>query len=128
MAGATIHMSAKKQQSLDDIHRKIHAIDGAEQICRSIQTINDVTICTLAYEKYYLRTGSYASVTIVLTEYGQEQSACIVSSGGGEGVVNLSLGANRNFAKACVRELEASGFTSTKSDIQSKSFLERLLK
>lgn len=130
MAGATIRMTANKQNTLQEIHEKIHYIEGTEQISKSVQTINDVVIWMLAYEKYYFRTGSYASVTIVLTEHGQEQTACVVASGGGGGIVNHSLGANRNFAKACVQVLESCGFSIIESDLNmnGKGFVERFLK
>lgn len=61
MAGATIRMTANKQKTLQEIHEKIHCIEGAEQISKSAQTINDVTIWTLIYEKFYTRTGGYTS-------------------------------------------------------------------
>lgn len=130
MSGATIRMSAKKQNSLQEIHERIHYIEGAEQVSKTVQTIHDVTIWMLVYEKFYMRTGSYTSLTVVLAEHGQEQTACVVSSGGGEGMVNQSLGANRNFAKACVQILEGCGFTVVESDldVRGKGFVERFLK
>ena len=130
MAGATIRMTASKQMTLQEIHEKIHYIEGAEQISKSVQTINDVTIWTLVYEKFYFRVGSYTSLTVVLTEHGQKQTACIVAAGGGEGVVNYSYGANRNFAKSCVQALELCGFTAMDSDLDthSKGLFARILK
>lgn len=110
MAGANIQMHAKKEVSFEDINRKIRNISGAELVSNSTQIINDVKIMTLVYEKYYMRTGSFTSVTIVLTEFEEDQTASVVASGGGGGVFNLSLGSNRNFAKACVQELEKCGF------------------
>ena len=56
MAGATIRMTTEKQFSLQEIYEKIHYIEGAEQISKTAQVINDVVIWTLAYEKYYFRT------------------------------------------------------------------------
>lgn len=130
MAGATIQMTAKTQHSLHEIHEKIHYIEGAEQISKTEQTINDVIIWILAYEKYYFRTGSYTSMTVVLTEYEQERTACVVSSGGGTSIVNQSLGANRKFAKECVEVLESCGFSVIKSDldVKDKGFIECFLK
>lgn len=129
MAGATICMKAVRQNTLQEIHEKIHYIEGAEQISKSVQTVGGVTIWTLAYEKYYFRAGSYTSLTVVLTEHGEEQTACVVASGGGAGLVNHSLGAKRNFAKACVRALESCGFTVTESDLDTgnKSLLEKIM-
>lgn len=133
MAGSTTHMTAVKQTSFQEIHEKIHYIEGAELVSKTAQNINDVKIWTLVYEKYYFRTGGYTSVTIVLTEHGQEQTACVVSSGGGAGMANNSLGANRNFAKACVQVLERCGFTVKDSDLNLKDkgikgFFEHLYK
>lgn len=116
MAGTTVRMTAAKQHTLQEIHEKLHIIEGAEQVSKSVQTIHDVTIWTLVYEKYYFRTNSYASVAVVLTEYAQGQTACIVASGGGSGISNGSFGANRNFAGACVGALEDCGFVVTESD------------
>jgi len=130
MAGATIHMIAKKQETLQQIHEKIHYIEGAEQISKSEYTTNGVTIWVLAYEKYYFRIGGYASMTVILTENEQEQTACIVASGGGGGIINHSYGANRNFAKACVQTLEVCGFSVAESDldVRDKGVVERFLK
>lgn len=130
MAGATIQLTTKKQYSLQEIHEKIHYIKGAEHISKTAQTINDVVIWTLAYEKYYFRTSSYTSMTVVLTEHEQEQTASVVSSGGGTGMVNQSLGANRKFAKECVEVLESCGFSVIASDLdeKDKGFIERFLK
>ncbi len=130
MAGATIRMTAAKQNSLKEIHERIHYIEGAEQVSKTVQVIRDVTIWVLVYEKFYMRTGSYTGLTVVLTEHGQEQTACVVTSGGGEGIINQSLGANRNLAKACVRALEGCGFAVVESDLdmRGKGFVERFLK
>lgn len=130
MSGATIHLTAARKNTLQEIHEKIHYIEGAEQISKSEQTIHDVIIWTLVYEKYYFRVGSYASATIVLTEHGQGQTACVVSSGGGTGIANPSLGANRKFAKECVQALEACGFHIIESDLdrEEKGFVGRFLK
>lgn len=130
MAGATARMTAKKQYSLQEIHEKIHYIEDAEQISKTVQVINDVIIWTLAYEKYYFRTGSYTGMTVVLTEHGQQQTACVVSSGGGTGMVNQSLGSNRKFAAECVKVLESCGFSVQESDldVKDKGFIERFLR
>ena len=130
MAGATIHLSANKQYDLHKIHEKIHRMDRAEQISKSVQEINGVTVWVLAYERYYFRVGGYASVTVVLTEHDQTQTACIVASGGGQGIINHSWGANRNFAKDCVEVLRSCGFDVVESDLDTrgKGFSERFLK
>ena len=128
MAGTTITMKTNKRKTLQEIHAEIHYIVDAEQVSKTEQTVNGVTIWTLAYEKYFFRTGSFASVTVVLTEHEDEQTACIVSSGGGTGMVNHSFGANRRFAKECVEKLEGCGFTVVSSDLDRQGIAERFFK
>lgn len=130
MPGISIHMTAKKKNSLQEIYKKINYMKGAEQVSKSTQTINDVEIWMLVFEKYYLRMSNYIVLTIVLTEHGEEQTASIVATGGGEGVVNYSFGAKRNFAKACVEELESCGFIVNNSDLEigGNGIFERILK
>jgi len=128
MAGVTIHLTAQKQDSLQEIYQRIRRINGAEEVSKAVQTINNVTLGTMVFEKYYFRTGSYASMTVVLTEHEQSQTAYIVASGGGEGIVNHSFGANRNLARECLQILESCGFTAVSSDLSpdKKGLLSRL--
>ena len=130
MAGATIRMTANKENSLQEIHRRLYGIDGSEEISKIVQKINDVEIWTLVYEKYYFRVGSYVGATVVLTEHNQMQTACVVASSGGNGMENISLGANRNYAKACVQVLESCGFSIAESDLdtQGKGVIDRFFK
>ena len=128
MAGATIRMSSKKQCSLQKVYEKIRSIEEIQHVSKSVQEINGVIIWSLVFEKFYFISGGYTTLTVVLTEYGQEQTACIVKSSG-EGMVNVSLGANRKFAKACVSALESCGFAVIESDLdkRGKGIVERFL-
>ena len=58
-----------------------------------------VNVHVLTFEKFYFRNGSYASLTVVLTENNDEKTADIIGSGGGEGLFNISWGANSSFAR-----------------------------
>ena len=71
-------------------------------------------VAMLSFEKYYLRNGSYASLTIMLTENDNVQTADIVASGGGEGILNWGWGANDSFAGKAVKILNKYGFTENK--------------
>ena len=126
MAGVTIRMTSKKQYSLQKVYEKIQSIEDIQQVSKSVQEINGVTIWSLVFEKFYFISGGYTTLTVVLTEYGQEQTAYVVTSSG-EGMVNISLGANRKFAKACVLALESSGFAVIESDLdkRGKGIVER---
>lgn len=130
MAGTKVRMTARKQCPLSEIHAKIHYIEGAEQVFQQEIRFEDAVVWLLVYEKYFFRVNSYANLTVLLTEQGDVQTAQIVSSGGGDSMSNNSLGANRRFAKDCVRALEDIGFAidQTNSDELPKGLLERYFK
>lgn len=49
-------------------------------------------------------------MTILLTENNEEQIADIVGSGDGDGISNISWGANTNFAESPINILKEFGF------------------
>ncbi len=63
----------------------------------------------LSVEQYYFRNDSYASLTVLLTD-GETQTADIIGFGGGGGILNLSWGANANFANRAANILTNYGF------------------
>ena len=65
----------------------------------------------LSCEKFFFRNGSYASLNVMLTEFDGVQTADIVGSGGGEGLFNISLFANSDFAGSAEKVLQSYGFT-----------------
>ena len=65
----------------------------------------------LSCERYFFRNGSYASLNVMLTEFDGVQTADIVGSGGGEGLFNISLFANSDFAGSAEKVLQGYGFT-----------------
>lgn len=70
----------------------------------------------LSYERYFFRNGSYASLNIMLTEFDGVQTADIVGSGGGEGLFNISLFANSDFAGGAEKVLQSYGFTTVEEN------------
>ena len=130
MAGTKIYMTAERKHALSDIHATIHYIKGAEEVFSQEMCFGNETALLLVYEKYFFRVNSYASLTVLLTEQGEKQTAQIVSSGGGGSMSNRSFGANRRFARDCVQALEEAGFSvdEEKSDALPKGLLERYFK
>ena len=112
MAGTDIQMTAQKQLSLPQICQKLNSIGDVERVAHIEHSDNDVHSVLLVYERYYVRVSSYASLTVLLTEHGQTQTADVIACGGGDGYLNFSLGANRNFAREYAKALEECGFTS----------------
>ena len=65
---------------------------GSDQI-----KIGDVTVGVFIYENYFFRNGSYASLTVVLVSQGNTSTILTVGSGGGDGILGLSWGAEADF-------------------------------
>lgn len=86
----------------------------AELVYQTKKDFADGVVVLLSFEKYYLSNGSYASLTIMLTENYNSQTADIVASGGGEGILNWGWGANESFAGKAVKILNKYGFTENK--------------
>lgn len=75
---------------------------SAELVAKRLETLGDAEVALLAFEKLYWRNGSYSNLTIEITSYRSEQKAIVIGSGGGEGILNISWGANSDFAgRAC---------------------------
>lgn len=83
---------------------------NADLISESCQEFDKTTVILLCFEKYYFRVGSYASLTVMLTEYESQQTADIIGFGGGSGVFNISYGANSNFTNLARKLLAEHGF------------------
>lgn len=62
------------------------------------------------FERFFVRTESMASLTVLFTNDGQRITADVIASGAGEGVLNVSWGANASFAKMAVDILVNQGF------------------
>ena len=74
------------------------------------RTAGSAEIRLLNFEKFYFRNGSYAGLTVMLTETEKSQNADIAGFGGGEGLLNISWGANFEFAERAAEILESCGF------------------
>lgn len=129
MAGTNIRMIGDGSHSLSDIHASIHYIKGAEQVFHQEMRFDRTDVWLLVYEKYFFRNNSYASLTVLLTQQDEKQTAQIVVSGSGAGMANVSLAAGGQLAKECVQALAEVGFTvdMKNSDSLPQSLLERFM-
>lgn len=113
MSSAVIRMRSKTTISLQNLSQAIIVspdMKGAELALEQLKEVKSTKVLLLVFEKFYLRTGSMAAVTIQVLDDGQEQSAVIVGTGGGYGVFNVSMGANSNFACKAANALTSLGF------------------
>ena len=110
MSSVNITMKGNHSKSIQEISGVLKREINAELIAESQRNYGDVNIALLSFEKYFMRNGSYASLTVLLTEDEIKQTADIIGSGGGEGIFNLSWGANSDFADMAERVLSMNGF------------------
>ena len=110
MASKKVEMYAKKRYELDEIKeefdkRKFSDVEFKDEIIREL---GDTKTLLLIFENWFLRTGSYASLVIMLSEYQGYQSADIIATGGKEAF--FSFGAEGDFAKLGEDALKNLGF------------------
>ena len=115
MASKKIEMYAEKKYELEEIKDRIKAefdkqflnVEFKDEILREL---GETKTLLLIYERWYLRTGSYASLVIMLSEFRGYQSADIISTGGRDDFI--SWGAESDFAKWGEEALRNLGFAS----------------
>lgn len=114
MASKKITMYAEKKYELEEIKQRIKAefdkhmfldIEFKDEV---LHELGETKTLLLIYERWYLRTGSYASLIILLSEFRGYQSADIISAGGKDDF--FSWGAEDNFAKWGEDALKNLGF------------------
>lgn len=110
MSALTIKMTGDNTMSITKVARELKRSIGGEYISESWHEFGDVTAVQLSYEKYFMRTGSYTGLTVMLTEGVGAQYADIVGFGGGSGLFNISWGSNSEYADDAARILQSLGF------------------
>lgn len=116
MASGTITMVSEKKHELSEIEtclKEKMKERGVEFAACSRNEAGGVQILHTLWEQWYIRTGSYAALSILIMEYDGIQKAEIISAGGKE--VFFSLGAENNFAGLGAALLSDLGFERSKS-------------
>ncbi|MCI8609115.1 MAG: nicotinate (nicotinamide) nucleotide adenylyltransferase [Firmicutes bacterium] len=83
------------------------ASGGYKEVNSYVITEGDVKVVTFVFETYYFRSGSYASLTVTLTHFQGVCTVAAIGSGGGEGLLNISWGAEGDYVKAFWKELQS---------------------
>lgn len=119
-------MKKLKTGELKDIVKSVRKslMMDAEVLCEHWREYDEVKACLLSFEKYYFRNGSYASLSMMFVEANGFQTVDCIGSGGGEGLFNISWGANRNFAKLGYEELLKLGFEEDKEELEKLSLVD----
>ena len=118
MSATTITMRRRASGDLQEIANRLwkDLPDMAELVGIYSHGSADNQAVLLSCEKYFFRNGSYASLNVMLTEFDGVQTADIVGSGGGEGLFNISLFANSDFAGGAEKVLQSYGFTTVEEN------------
>ena len=112
MSSAIIKMKRGSETDLAEVSKSIlddFKGDVAELSLEQMSEVNGVKVLLLILERYYMRNGSMA------VDSGEVQQATIIGTGGGEGLMNISLGANQDFARRVAKVLAKLGFEEIRS-------------
>lgn len=115
----------KKDCALDDMQLEQLAEDlryglSPEFICG--ETVCGGSAVLLSFERYFMRNGNYAALTVLLSRETDSTGAVVIGSAGGGGLLNLSWGANRSFAEDAERILLQSGFEPVPCEEEPEEF------
>lgn len=113
MSSAIIKMKRGSETDLAEVSKSIlddFKGDVAELSLEQMSEVNGVKVLLLILERYYMRNGSMAVSTVQIIDSGEVQQATIIGAGGGEGLMNISLGANQDFARRVAKVLAKLGF------------------
>lgn len=117
MSTTRTKMTGKKTVSIEIAAKKLKSELNAELIEESVCRLDDkATVILLVFEKYFMRNGSYAGLTVQLIENENLQIANIIASAGGEGIFNINWGANSDFAYAAENILANNDFIRNKNN------------
>jgi hypothetical protein len=84
---------------------------SAELVVKDYTQMGAAGVVFIIFEKYFFRNNSYATLTVLLTHFEGIQTAKVVGSGGGEGLLNISWGANKSLANQAVSTLNKLNFS-----------------
>lgn len=94
----------------DVFDKVLEQVGTAELVEVTRYDLADKQVLLAVFEKYFFRVGSYVSVTLLLIAQDGQLLADVIASGGGEGLFNISWGANSDFAFSISEALRIQGF------------------
>ncbi len=111
MSSTVINLEGYTQESLTSVADKIESFNsGSDLVLRQIKETSDSEVLLMVFEKYYFRNGSMAVLTVEIISDGETQNATVIGTGGGGGILNISWGANSEYADDTAVLLQSLGF------------------
>ena len=114
MASKRIEMYTQKQYELEEMKDRLQMAFGKHKLldmelkAEIFRELGETKTLLLVYENWFFRTGSYASLLILLSEFRGYQSADVMATGGKENF--CSWGAEADFVEVGEKALENLGF------------------
>jgi len=109
--GAKVYSAkGKKEFPTEYIINELTKYDVATLVDHVEKEHVDGKVTFLCFEKFYFRTSSSAALTIMASESNGVTDVEVVSLAGGEGLFNISWGANKDFAQKIIEALQRVGF------------------
>ena len=101
----------KKEGGIADAASRLATELDANFVSRSEHRSGDMQCILLNFERLFMWRGSgYVALSVLLTQIGEQSTADITGMGGGEGLLNFSMGANRRIAEMAEEKLMECGF------------------
>ena len=111
MSSEVIKLRKVTQDDLSTLADQIARYNSSSDLVLSqIRHVDHVDILLMVFEKYFMRNGSMAVLTVEVVSDGNNQTATVVGTGGGQGIFNISWGANSDYAYETAEFLESIGF------------------
>ncbi|MBM6779777.1 hypothetical protein H6A16_09780 [Collinsella tanakaei] len=93
------------------VRRAITQLGVSVEVAGKLEHDMDGTsLYVVVIEKYFIRNGSYASLTIVVTGDDARSRVEAIPAGAGDGVFNIGFGAHRRFAEDFEQAMRDAGY------------------
>lgn len=100
-----IQMAMGLDEVKECIRAAVFRLGSSVEIAGKVE--RDEGLYVLVIEKFYLRTSSYASLTIVATGDDATSRVTAIASGSGDGFLNLSYGVKKHLEQDFLEEMES---------------------
>lgn len=93
------------------VRRAITQLGASVEVAGKLEhSLGDVELYVVVIEKFFLRTGDFTSLTIVVTGDEAYSRVEAIPSGAGGGMLNIRLGADKRFAEDFEHAMRATGY------------------